>query len=194
MMTSGNVASRQFSSASTINKKLDKINAGIITSCIVGMSLSYYAYIVETTKEKDHNYMAMCDISEHVSCTRAFMSEYGKGFGLIPKTSIFYLPNSVYGLVFYGIVFALNIFNNYGLAVIVLILTALSNLSSIYLAWVLWVLNDICVVCISTYIVNFILVILSYNKLLHIRRQISATAGRQTSSSGHKTTHKKKRH
>lgn len=75
MMTSGNVASRQFSSASTINKKLDKINAGIITSCIVGMSLSYYAYIVETTKEKDHNYMAMCDISEHVSCTRAFMSE-----------------------------------------------------------------------------------------------------------------------
>ncbi|XP_074102924.1 vitamin-K epoxide reductase [Cotesia typhae] len=190
MTTSSSVAARQ--SLINISKKLDKVNAGIITSCIVGMSLSYYAYIVETTKEKDHNYMAMCDISERVSCTKAFMSEYGKGFGLIPKSSIFYLPNSIYGLVFYGIVFALNIFNKYGLAVITIVLTASSNLSSIYLAWILWKLNDICIICISTYIVNLILVILSYNKLSYIRQQLSVTVGPKTT--GYKTTHKKKRH
>jgi vitamin-K-epoxide reductase (warfarin-sensitive) len=38
------------------------------------MALSYYAYVVETTKERDETYVAMCDISEHMSCSKAFMS------------------------------------------------------------------------------------------------------------------------
>lgn len=28
---------------------------------------------------------------------------YGKGFGLIPEDSVFYAPNSIYGLIFYSI-------------------------------------------------------------------------------------------
>ena len=50
------------------------INKGIHLMCFFGMGLSYYAYVVETTKEHDANYVAMCDISEHMSCSKVFMS------------------------------------------------------------------------------------------------------------------------
>jgi vitamin-K-epoxide reductase (warfarin-sensitive) len=50
------------------------INKGIHVMCFFGMGLSYYAYVVETTKEHDEDYVAMCDFSEHMSCSKAFMS------------------------------------------------------------------------------------------------------------------------
>lgn len=43
--------------------------------CSFGIILSLYAYHVETSKERDENYTAMCDISEHMSCTAAFSSK-----------------------------------------------------------------------------------------------------------------------
>lgn len=55
--------------------KIHKLNTGLVTACVVGLALSYYAYYVETSKEKDSNYEPLCDISEHVSCTKAFMSK-----------------------------------------------------------------------------------------------------------------------
>jgi vitamin-K-epoxide reductase (warfarin-sensitive) len=42
--------------------------------CFFGLGVSYYAYVVEMTKEHDANYVAMCDISEHMSCSKVFMS------------------------------------------------------------------------------------------------------------------------
>ncbi|KAK0076683.1 hypothetical protein PV325_005015 [Microctonus aethiopoides] len=156
--------------------KLHKINTGIITSCVVGFALSYYAYMVETAKEQDHTYEAMCDISEHVSCTKAFMSEYGKGFGIIEKNSIFYQPNSVYGIGYYGIVIITSIFNDYGHAVALMTLAIVSNISSIYLAWILYLLNDICVICVSTYVVNGIILIFSYQKLRLVTQTRNVTS------------------
>lgn len=50
------------------------VNKGIHLMCFFGMGLSYYAYVVEMTKEHDDNYVAMCDISEHMSCSKVFMS------------------------------------------------------------------------------------------------------------------------
>jgi len=42
--------------------------------CFFGMGLSYYSYVVEMAKEHDDKYVAMCDINEHMSCSKAFMS------------------------------------------------------------------------------------------------------------------------
>lgn len=56
-------------------KTMRKLKVGIITTCIVGFAVSYYAYSIEVAKENDNLYEAMCDISEHVSCTKAFFSE-----------------------------------------------------------------------------------------------------------------------
>lgn len=52
-----------------------QINCYFILSCLIGALLSYYAYTVEVKAEADHSYQAMCDISEHISCTKAFSSK-----------------------------------------------------------------------------------------------------------------------
>lgn len=59
----------------TFKKSTRKLNVGIITTCILGFAFSYYAYYVELATEEDDKYEAMCDISEHISCTKAFSSE-----------------------------------------------------------------------------------------------------------------------
>lgn len=51
------------------------LNYFLTLSCLIGLGLSIYAYIVELSAEMDKNYEAMCDISEHMSCTKAFTSE-----------------------------------------------------------------------------------------------------------------------
>lgn len=141
MTTAGNCAIRKF-------------NAGILSACIIGLALSYYAYVVEIKKEEDDSYTAMCDISEHISCTKVFMTGYGKGFGLLPKNSIFNIPNPIYGLVFYTQLAVLSTINNYYCSATVVALGILSNILSIYLAYILYVFNVICIVCVGTYIVN----------------------------------------
>ncbi|XP_012220287.1 vitamin K epoxide reductase complex subunit 1-like protein 1 [Linepithema humile] len=146
------------------NSALRKLNTGILSACVIGLGLSYYAYVVETNKEQDDSYEALCDISEHISCTKVFMSEYGKGFGLIPKNSIFNIPNSLYGLAFYTQVAILSMINNYTCSAAVVVLGILSNIGSIYLAHILYIFNDICVVCISTYIVNAAITYFSIKK------------------------------
>lgn len=42
---------------------------------IIGLSLSTYAFYVETKAEGDKDYKAMCDISERMSCSKVFLSE-----------------------------------------------------------------------------------------------------------------------
>ncbi|XP_060816234.1 vitamin K epoxide reductase complex subunit 1-like protein 1 [Bombus pascuorum] len=148
----------------TIKKSIRKLNTGIITTCIVGFAVSYYAYYVELAKEEDDLYEAVCDISEHVSCTKAFSSEYGKGFGIIPETSLLYAPNSIYGLTFYLLVAILSISNKYVTSALVVTLGICANLGTLYLAYILYKLSNICVVCVSLYVVNAILLILAVKK------------------------------
>ncbi|XP_070169960.1 vitamin K epoxide reductase complex subunit 1-like protein 1 isoform X1 [Polyergus mexicanus] len=140
--------------SATGNCALRKINAGILSACIIGLGLSYYAYVVETKKEQDDSYEAMCDISEHISCTKVFITEYGKGFGLLPKNSVFNIPNPLYGLAFYTLVAVLSTINNYSCSAAVVALGILSNILSIYLAYILYILNNICIVCFGSYTVN----------------------------------------
>ena len=72
--------------------------------CTLGLCLSCYALYVEFQKELDHDYTALCDISETVSCSKVFTSEQGKIWsylGIIPKDSLLDQPNAAYGVVFY---------------------------------------------------------------------------------------------
>lgn len=54
---------------------LNRLDAALLCLCLLGIGISYYAYVVETNKEKNQDYQPLCDISEHVSCSKAFMSE-----------------------------------------------------------------------------------------------------------------------
>jgi vitamin-K-epoxide reductase (warfarin-sensitive) len=94
---------------------------------------------------------------------------YGKGFGLIGpifgEDSPLNIPNGFYGTLFYSTIVALSYSNNLVLAKLNKYLIVISNLLSIWLAFLLYfVLEDLCVVCVSTYVVNFANLIFSVKK------------------------------
>ncbi|MBN3274685.1 VKORL protein, partial [Polyodon spathula] len=137
--------------------------------CISGLALSVYAYHVETTKEHDSSYKAMCDFSASVSCSKVFTSRWGRGFGLVEplfgKESIANQPNSVFGVIFYLLQLGLGMLVS-GWSVRFLIASSLVSLAgSLFLACILvFVLRDFCVVCVSTYLINVGLMIINVKK------------------------------
>ncbi|XP_053684586.1 vitamin K epoxide reductase complex subunit 1 [Sabethes cyaneus] len=145
------------------------------TACLVGLSLagfllSLYTSYVEIRSERDHGYQAMCDISEHISCTKVFTSAYGRGFGLVGpvfgEQSALNLPNGFYGIFYYFLMAGLSFSNNLRVAYFATYLIGLSNILSIYLAYLLYfVLKDLCVVCVTTYAVNLISLIVAMQKV-----------------------------
>ncbi|XP_078680206.1 vitamin K epoxide reductase complex subunit 1-like protein 1 [Branchiostoma floridae x Branchiostoma belcheri] len=134
---------------------------------VVGIILSIYSLHVELEKEKNKSYVALCDFSDRVSCTKAFSSYYGKGFGLLQhivgEDSILIQPNSVLGMIFYALQLVLGYVGG-SLCVHVLFYTSiLSCLGCVWLAYVLYfILQDTCVVCISTYLINFAIMFVNY--------------------------------
>ncbi|MCH7568535.1 MAG: hypothetical protein IIA87_03865 [Nanoarchaeota archaeon] len=117
---------------------------------ILGFLLSFYALYIEKKYEKSKKYKSLCDISEKVSCTKAFSSKYGKLFGL---------SNSVYGMIFYLVILLLSFYN----ITYIFYLSMLAVIGSVYLAYVLYFkLNNFCLVCSGIYLVNIILLIFSY--------------------------------
>lgn len=45
-------------------------------ACVAGIALSVYALHVEISKEHNKEYKALCDINEHMSCSKVFSSKY----------------------------------------------------------------------------------------------------------------------
>ena len=147
----------------------------------LGIGLSSYAYYVELAKEADEKYVALCDINEEISCTRVFNSKYGKGFGLV---SLFLgekhplnQPNALYGIIFYSTLALLYMCGGSSrfLAGLQFYSFLLATGMSCYLGYILYfVLKDICVVCIATYAVNVLLLLLSYCKKRSLRKKQAA--------------------
>lgn len=85
-----------------------QLTGGIAFCCMIGVLLSIYALNIEIHAESDSSYEALCDISEHVSCSKVFTSKYGKGFGIIApifgEKSMLNQPNPLYGIFFYSLI------------------------------------------------------------------------------------------
>ncbi|XP_073684784.1 vitamin K epoxide reductase complex subunit 1 [Garra rufa] len=130
--------------------------------CLLGLVLSVYALHVELSRESDPEYRAMCDLGHSVSCSKVFTSRWGRGFGLVQiftsKDSVLNQPNSVLGIIFYTLQLGLGQLVS-SRAVFFLVMSSwVSVAGSVYLASILaFVLGDFCVVCVSTYIINFAL-------------------------------------
>ncbi|XP_031699796.1 vitamin K epoxide reductase complex subunit 1 [Anarrhichthys ocellatus] len=133
-----------------------------ILLCVFGLFLSVYALHVELSRERDPEYRAMCDLGESVSCSKVFTSRWGRGFGLVQffvaKDSHLNQPNSVLGLIFYTLQMGLGLSLSKKAAMFLVFASWVSVAGSLYLASILaFVLGDFCLVCVSTYIVNFAL-------------------------------------
>ncbi|XP_058477768.1 vitamin K epoxide reductase complex subunit 1 [Solea solea] len=133
-----------------------------IVLCVVGLVLSVYALHVELSREADPDYRAMCDLGESVSCSKVFTSRWGRGFGLVQlfvaKENPLNQPNSLLGLLFYTVQLGLGLSLSKKAALCLVVSSWVSVAGSLYLAFILaFVLGDFCMVCVSTYVVNFAL-------------------------------------
>ena len=139
-------------------------------AAIFGLLLSVYALYVEHQAVEFPGYKAACDIeSIGVSCSKVFTSKYGRMlsyFGFVEEGSELDQPNAVLGILFYSITFILPYltflpgwFSRLGMFLASLVSCA----SSAWLGYILvYVLEDICLVCVSTYVVNAIILVLSF--------------------------------
>lgn len=99
---------------------------------------------------------------------RVFTSKYGRMMsllGVVPNGHALDLPNAAYGCFFYVCAFFhndLTFLPRTARAVLMLLASCLAAASSIWLGYVLYfILHDACIVCISTYVLNTILLIAS---------------------------------
>ncbi|XP_061904232.1 vitamin K epoxide reductase complex subunit 1-like protein 1 isoform X2 [Entelurus aequoreus] len=104
----------------------------------------------------------------HLSTTR-----WGRGFGLLGSIfgndSALNQPNSVYGIGFYAFQLLLGMTVSAMAALILMMTSILSVVGSLYLGYILYfVLKDLCVICITTYVLNVILFILNYKRLVYL--------------------------
>lgn len=123
----------------------------ILVTSLIGFIFSIYALFVEFKYSKNKEYKAVCDLTENMSCTKAFSSKYGR---------IGILSNSLYGIFFYITISILTYFSylNY-----IFYLSILSFLGSLYLAYISYFkLKNFCLVCTAIYLVNTLLMIFSY--------------------------------
>ena len=155
---------------------------------VAGLSVSLYAYYVKRQHDRNPNYKALCDLGPNASCTRVLTSRYDTGFGLAStlfgEHSIMNASNVKFGMGFY--VFQLlagrrsnfvryrRIFLSYRLgalatptmAKLAMASSIVACGGSIYLGCVLaFVLKDLCLVCVSTYIINAALLWSNYQTI-----------------------------
>ena len=122
----------------------------VILLAVLGFGISLYGYMVEWNVARDKTYKAACDISDRISCTKAFYSPYGKLFGI---------SNTMAGMIFYAIVFILAIF---GYIYLVRLLAVAGFLATILFAYLLYVkVKSYCLVCTATYVINILLLLCS---------------------------------
>ena len=120
----------------------------VLIISLIGFFLSVYAYSVEK-RSKSRGYKAACDINSKISCTKNFNSKYGRLFGI---------SNSLIGMIFYCFVIVLM----YIKPEAILYLASLSVFGSLYLAYLqFFKVRSFCIVCISVYLVNILLLIFS---------------------------------
>ncbi|XP_009953703.1 PREDICTED: vitamin K epoxide reductase complex subunit 1-like protein 1 [Leptosomus discolor] len=99
--------------------------------------------------------------------------KWGRGFGLLGsifgKDSAMNQSNSVFGLVFYILQMLLGMTASAVAALILMTSSIVSVVGSLYLAYILYfVLKEFCIVCVVTYLLNFILFIINYKRLVYL--------------------------
>ncbi|NXC15838.1 VKORL protein, partial [Corythaeola cristata] len=98
---------------------------------------------------------------------------WSRGFGLLGsifgKDSAINQSNSVFGLVFYILQMLLGMTASAVAALILMTSSIVSVVGSLYLAYILYfVLKEFCIVSVITYLLNFILFIVNYKRLVYL--------------------------
>uniref|UniRef100_A0A2K5HRN4 vitamin-K-epoxide reductase (warfarin-sensitive) n=2 Tax=Colobus angolensis palliatus TaxID=336983 RepID=A0A2K5HRN4_COLAP len=105
--------------------------------------------------------------------SRAIFGLWGRGFGLLGsifgKDGVLNQPNSVFGLIFYILQLLLGMTASAVAALILMTSSIMSVVGSLYLAYILYfVLKEFCIICVVTYVLNFLLLIINYKRLVYL--------------------------
>ena len=113
-----------------------------------------YGFFIERNLKLDPGYKAVCDLSDRVSCTKTFLSPWGKLFGI---------SNVYIGMVFYAAMILFGLLDQVHLT---LLGAVGACIASLFLAYILFAkIKTFCLVCITTYVINVILLVLAYRNL-----------------------------
>ncbi len=125
----------------------------IVIACI-GFGLSLYGFLIEQKIKKDPQYKPACDISDRISCSKPFLSSYGK---------LLSVSNTIVGLFFYAL---LGVFAWCEYTMLIFYCSLIAVVVSIYLAYILYAkIKVFCLLCTAIYIVNLALLWASYTQL-----------------------------
>ena len=122
----------------------------LVILAFIGLLFSGYAYLVKWKWQSNKKYKPWCDISDKVSCTKAFSSTYGFILGI---------SNSLYGIFFYALIAFLAFQDK---VVDVFILSLVAVCLSAYLSYLSYVkVRNVCVVCTAIYLLNLLFLAVS---------------------------------
>jgi vitamin-K-epoxide reductase (warfarin-sensitive) len=123
----------------------------ILVLSIIGFGLSLYMFVVEQKLKKNPHYKPVCNLSDRISCTKPLQSKFAQPFGI---------SNALLGLWFYPL---LPILIEFGYSFLVYYLSLAACCVSFFLALILYFrIKAFCIVCSSLYVVNALLLIVSY--------------------------------
>mmetsp|Transcript_59150 Transcript_59150/g.70578 ORF Transcript_59150/g.70578 Transcript_59150/m.70578 type:complete len:154 (-) Transcript_59150:35-496(-) len=122
----------------------------------IGALLSLYALYVENRTHEDDEFVALCDIDRiGASCSQVFQLPQGRllsYIGLIPEEHALDVPNAALGFCFYLLMLASEIVTIPAMVIQLAVLMAFS--SSVFLAYILATIRELCVLCLTTHVIN----------------------------------------
>jgi len=133
----------------------------------IGLVLSGYALYVEWRIHLDPDYVALCDIGPSARCSRVLTSE---------SSRLLWVPNALIGFLFYlcAIASTFPILPNLPYRKHLVFAAATASLGvCFYLGYIMYLMRDFCLLCASTYVVNFLLWIVT---LMQLRVRPTLTA------------------
>jgi len=172
---------------------IEQYSAGIAIACIIGSALSVYSYYLISRLDEDDEYEALCDFGERLSCTKTLQFESARGFGLVApllgSDSFFNKPNGLYGLLYYTIVSLLGLSKHWVPVKAQVVLSILAVSTSIWLLYLAVGLQNFCVICLTLFLVNIVIVSLAI--IRHERLRATPASSGSSSSKGSGATKKK---
>lgn len=120
----------------------------VVVLSTIGFIVALYTYLVEQKVKSTPDYQPACDISDRISCSRVMKSPY---------SNLLFFSNAFLGIAYYALVFILALFNAKKL---LLIASIGSCFYTLFLAYILYFkIKSFCILCTSTYLINFALLI-----------------------------------
>lgn len=123
----------------------------ILTLAIIGLIISVYGITVERKLQQDAQYKAICDISDSISCTRPFLSPYGKILGI----------SNIWASAFYYVAIITITLMHFPQALT--LITSAGLLVTIVFAYILYFkIRSLCLICTFLYCINIALAVACY--------------------------------